>query len=175
MLLQVQEYSILYDKNDQYFDYKDGRYYEKKYIYGISQNPDTKDYIMVLEDLYCEECGEYYTDIKHKWCKPCQLNLKKYSISGNQEIDDLIQEIQLNVNKYKDIILEWIPYNQFNNIKKICKNRVAITYSAIWKNCPYYYYNENNKKWKVLDKKVALSCLYNSQNITDEFLNEVCF
>ncbi|CAB5187724.1 unnamed protein product [Rhizophagus irregularis] len=25
-------------------------------IYGISQNPDTKDYTLVLQDGYCEAC-----------------------------------------------------------------------------------------------------------------------
>ncbi|CAB4429165.1 unnamed protein product [Rhizophagus irregularis] len=25
-------------------------------IYGLSQNPDTKDYIMILKDEYCEKC-----------------------------------------------------------------------------------------------------------------------
>ena len=35
-------------------------------ILGISQNPDTKDYIIVLQDGYCEICGKIYTDIKNK-------------------------------------------------------------------------------------------------------------
>jgi len=25
-------------------------------IYGISQNPNTRDYILVLQELYCEKC-----------------------------------------------------------------------------------------------------------------------
>ncbi|RIA86551.1 hypothetical protein C1645_829106 [Glomus cerebriforme] len=35
-------------------------------IYGIFQNPDTRDYIIVLKDEYCEKCGKRYTDIYHK-------------------------------------------------------------------------------------------------------------
>ncbi|RGB38202.1 hypothetical protein C1646_756038 [Rhizophagus diaphanus] len=47
---------------------------KKLIIYGISQNPDTKEYFMVLQDGYCEKCNGQYTDILYKWCKPCQLN-----------------------------------------------------------------------------------------------------
>ncbi|UZO27817.1 uncharacterized protein OCT59_020004 [Rhizophagus irregularis] len=36
-------------------------------IHGISQNPDTKDYIIVLQDIYCEKCGEKYTNERIKW------------------------------------------------------------------------------------------------------------
>ena len=28
-----------------------------------------------------------------------------------KKIDNFIQEIQLKINKYNDIVLEWIPYN----------------------------------------------------------------
>jgi hypothetical protein len=40
--------------------------------YGITQNPDTKDYIIVFNcnKYYCEKC-ERYID---KWCKSCQIN-----------------------------------------------------------------------------------------------------
>jgi hypothetical protein len=51
-------------------------------LYGISQNPDTNDYILV-----------------QNWA------------SGNEKIDDFIQEKQLEVIKYNDIIFEWIPYS----------------------------------------------------------------
>ena len=43
-------------------------------VYGISQDPDTKDYIMVLQDEYCEKCGEEYTNAVYKWCKLYMLS-----------------------------------------------------------------------------------------------------
>ncbi|EXX70648.1 hypothetical protein RirG_085530 [Rhizophagus irregularis DAOM 197198w] len=121
-------------------------------IYGISQNPYTKDYIIVIQDEYCEKYGEEYMIFMYcwnkKWCKPCQIdNLKKNFInwtSGNEKVDNFIQEFQLKINHYNDIIVEWIPYNQFDNIKEIGKNDLFTIYSAIWKNGQLNY--DKNKK-----------------------------
>ncbi|EXX70373.1 kinase-like domain-containing protein [Rhizophagus irregularis DAOM 181602=DAOM 197198] len=79
-------------------------------IYGISQNPDTKDYVIVFQnDCNCKECDDIYTDIEVKWCKPCQINNMKQNLanwtSGNEKIDEFIQEIQSNIEK-DDIIIE---------------------------------------------------------------------
>src|ERR1700748_263851 len=112
-------------------------------VYGISQNPDTKDYIMVLQDGFCKKCGEKYTNIKYEWCKPCQIdNLKENFTnwtSGNEKIDNFIQEMQLKINHQWDIIFEWIPYNQFSDIKVISRSGYAKVYSAIWKDGPLNY------------------------------------
>ena len=82
--------------------------------------------------------------------------------------------MQLKIDGHYDIIVEWIPYNHLNDIKEIgSKGGSATVYSAIWKDGPLYY-NEYYKKYiRETDKEVALKCLYNSQNITNEFLNEV--
>jgi serine/threonine protein kinase len=82
--------------------------------------------------------------------------------------------MQLKINHPSDIVFEWIPFNQFINIKEIGKGGFATVYSAIWKDGPLCY--DNNKygyTWNNQNKEVALKCLYNSQNITSEFLNEV--
>jgi hypothetical protein len=56
-------------------------------------------------------------------CQQCEKNILINDfpswISGNEKIDNLIKKMQLGINKYKDIIVEWIPYNQFNNIKEL--------------------------------------------------------
>ncbi|RIA86758.1 hypothetical protein C1645_828787, partial [Glomus cerebriforme] len=141
---------------------------KKSYIlYGITQNPDTKDYIMVFKDEYCEKCGEKYADISCKWCKPCQIDNLKINFSnwtsGNEKIDDLIQEMQLEINKWNDIVFEWIPYNQFDYIKEIDKNGCSTVYSAIWKEGPLKY-DENEKIYKRSQCfKVALKYSHNSQ------------
>src|SRR5947207_2555411 len=102
-------------------------------IYGISQNPSTKDYIMVLDGKYvakyCVKCDKIYTDTYYKWCRPCQTNYLKENFtnwtSGNEKIDDFIQKMQLKINDPWDIVFEWIPYDQFNDIKEICKDCFA--------------------------------------------------
>ncbi|CAB5352620.1 unnamed protein product [Rhizophagus irregularis] len=119
-------------------------------LYGISQNPDTGDYIFV----------QSYT-----------INLENW-ISGNEKIDNFIQEMQLKSNDWNDIVLKWIPYNQFNEIEETGKNGLIIVYSAIWKDGPLYkksLWNENYTRDS--NKKVALKCLHNLQSI-DSLINE---
>jgi serine/threonine protein kinase len=147
-------------------------------MYGISQNPDTKDYILVLQDKYfCEKCCREYTDLEYKWCKQCQINYLKSNFancSGNEKIDDLIQEMQLKIDNYDDMIFEWIPYNQFDYIEKVGKGGFATVYSALWKDGPLVYDRNEHIYKRNNYKEVALKCLNNSQSITKEFLNEVC-
>jgi ribosomal protein L37AE/L43A len=149
-------------------------------MYGISQHPDTKDYIIVLLDkYYCEKCGKEYTNIYYKWCKPCSINYFKNSFtnwtSGNEIIDDFIQKMQLKIDEYKDITLEWIPYNQFVDVKEIEKddNNTASIYLALW-NDGFLCFNYDKKEWiRKPNIKVTLKYLNNSQNIIDELLSEV--
>ncbi|RGB44031.1 kinase-like domain-containing protein [Rhizophagus diaphanus] len=80
--------------------------------------------------------------------------------------------MQLKINKEFDIIFEWIPFNQFNKIEVIGKGGFSIVYSAIWKDGPLFY----KEKFRRIsgNMKVALKSLLNSsQNIIDEFLNEI--
>ena len=129
----------------------------------------------------CKNCGELYLNewnARLAWCEPCQINqLKKnftHWTSGNEKIDVLIQEMQLkNCSKYYDsIVFEWIPYNQFKEFKVIDKDCLI----AIWKDGPLQYYEEKKKFVRSsADEYVILKHLRlcNSENVTDEFLNEV--
>ena len=124
----------------------------------------------------CEKCSEKYANFfyeLYKWCKQCQMNdLKKINqTSGNEKIDDFIQEMQLKINNYDDIIFEWIPYNQFINVKEIGIDNVSRIYSATWKDGPLNYNTIKMKCERHPNKKVGLKLLCNSQNIANEFLN----
>ncbi|UZO17113.1 uncharacterized protein OCT59_008474 [Rhizophagus irregularis] len=119
-------------------------------LYGISQNPDTGDYILVQNNL---------------------INLVNW-VSGNEKIDYFIRERQLKINNYDDIVLEWIPYNQFNEIKETGKNGLITVYSAIWKNGPLFYNKQYTKYTRDLYKKIALKCLHNTQKSIDSLINE---
>ena len=81
--------------------------------------------------------------------------------------------MQLQINSKKDIIFEWIPYNQLDNIEEINKGDFATVYSAIWKDGPLYYNGNGIEYSRKPDKKVSLKCLHNSQRISSECLNKV--
>ena len=81
--------------------------------------------------------------------------------------------MQLKRSSSFDIVFEWIPYNQLDNISEISKGDFATVYLAIWKDGPLCYDYDNKEYTRKSDKKVALKCLHNSQMITKEFLNEV--
>ena len=113
-------------------------------LYGITQNQDTGDYILV----------QSYTINMTTW------------ISGNEKIDDFIQEMQLKIDSFDDIVFEWIPYNQFDNIKEICEYEFITIYSAIWKYGSLYYDSdrtEYTKKQFDKNKNVTLKFFCNSQ------------
>uniref|UniRef100_U9T5F0 Protein kinase domain-containing protein n=1 Tax=Rhizophagus irregularis (strain DAOM 181602 / DAOM 197198 / MUCL 43194) TaxID=747089 RepID=U9T5F0_RHIID len=117
-------------------------------LYGISQNPDTNDYILVFSNENfgkdCIICDEIYTDIQYKWCKPCNFISWK---SGDDKIDSLIQ---LKINERSDTRFEWIPFNQFNKIRKIGKGMFVSIYAAIWEyEVTLLCYNDSQK---LLDK-----------------------
>jgi serine/threonine protein kinase len=81
--------------------------------------------------------------------------------------------MQLKIDSNWNLIFEWIPFNQFINIKEIGRGGFATVYSAIWKDGPLCYDSKYGYTRNSQNKEVALKCLYNSQNITSEFLNEV--
>src|SRR3989440_2276770 len=122
---------------------------------------------MVLQDGFCKKCSERYTDVNSKWCRPCQIdNLKEnFTTSGNEKIDNFIQEMQLKIDSQRDIVFEWIPYHQFSDIKEIGKGGFATVYSsAIWKDGPLEYDKDTEKYVELSpNSEIALKCLHNSQ------------
>jgi hypothetical protein len=129
-------------------------------------------------DNLCDNCNEKYMseydekDAEYKWCKSCQINNIKQNFtnwtSGNEKIDNLIQEMQLEINEQDDMIFELIPYDQFIDIEEIGEGYDKVN-SAIWKDGPLEYDNYENKyKRNQQNKKVALK-LYNLQDIINEF------
>ena len=130
----------------------------------MSQNPLTNNCILVLQYIHCRNCSTI-----HEWHTRCHIDYlkKKFTnwTSENKEIDNLIQEMQLKINNYDDIVFEWIPHDQLIDIKKI-NNTI---YSAIWKEGPLNYSTSNKYYERNSYTKVALKCLYtsNSENINE--------
>src|SRR5581483_12151587 len=127
--------------------------------------------MMVLQDELCEKCGEQYTEYKQcRWCRPCQMNHLKKNFtnwtSGNKKIDNFIQETQLKIYHYTDLVFEWIPYSQFNEVKEIGKYGSDKAYSAIWNDGPLLYTVSKRELQRVPGKKVVLK----SQSVISEVI-----
>ena len=137
----------------------------------------------------CEGCKQPNTG--SDWCHSCnskhfQRSFKNWT-SGSSDVNKLIQESQLNAKHYHEI-LEWIEYDRFENIEYLAKGGFGTTYKATWKDGFILRWDSGNNQWKkfiqwwnsennqwirygIMD--VALKCLHNSQDITDEFLRVV--
>ena len=123
----------------------------------------------------CEECNKPGTGMN--WCQPCNAkrfkeNFKNWT-SGNKDIDELIQYSQLNAVHYSKC-LEWIPFENLQNVTYITRGGFGKIYSADWPEGRFRSWDIENQKWKRdLNVKVALKSLDNSSNISTNFLNEV--
>jgi hypothetical protein len=148
----------------------------------MSQNPHTKDYIMVLSNNYfefhCLTCDEQYIHphYYYKWCKSCQIsylkeNFEKWT-SGNERINNFIQEMQSKIENYYDTVTEWIPYDKFDNVEEMAKYDFTTFHLANWKDGPLEHNESTTKYERNPNKAVVLKYLYNNQNV-DEFINEV--
>jgi hypothetical protein len=84
-------------------------------------------------------------------------------ISGDESIDDFIQNMQLEIKDHNDIVLEWIPYSQFNKIKVMGKYGSIEICSAIWRDGPLYWNQLSKKYMRKQKEKVAFSYLHKSQ------------
>jgi len=62
--------------------------------------------------------------------------------------------MQSKIKYYSDIVFEWIPYNQFNEIEETGENNSITAYSAIWKDGPLYYNYQYEKYTRNSNQKV---------------------
>ncbi|EXX65255.1 Ypk1p [Rhizophagus irregularis DAOM 197198w] len=141
-------------------------------IYGITQNPETKNYMIVFNNK-CKKCNCMY-DALH-----FQQNFENWT-SGNKDIDKIIQNTQISsmrCNNYEGVykkVLEWIPYNKFYDIKYIAKGGFSKVYRANWIDGRIHKWNDESKSWQRYNENmfVILKSFNNSEIITSEFVNE---
>src|SRR5205809_117918 len=81
--------------------------------------------------------------------------------------------MQQKINNYNDIVFEWTPFNQFNDVRETGKGESVTVYLAIWKDGLLKYNIHEGKYTRKREEKVILKCLHNAQSIPIEFLNEV--
>ena len=97
----------------------------------------------------------------------------KNCTSGNKDIDEFIQQSRLDAVHYKKC-LEWIPFENFQDVTYIAKGGFGKVYSAVWPEGHIWYWNIECQKWyRSSAGKFALKSLDNSSNISSDFLNEV--
>ncbi|PKK67868.1 hypothetical protein RhiirC2_558643 [Rhizophagus irregularis] len=128
----------------------------------------------------CSECNKKrkFLDESHQLCYIC-YNIKtilKPKKSGNKVVDDFIRYTQSNrvamIGK-----MEFVPYDQFKNIKFIAEGGFSKIYKATWIDGPVNnWYDNEPDGWNISrdnNYTVALKKLNNSKNITSKELNEV--
>ncbi|RHZ61731.1 hypothetical protein Glove_346g30 [Diversispora epigaea] len=86
--------------------------------------------------------------------------------SGNINIDRFIKETQISIeNPY----LEWVPFKEFKDVKKIGQGGFSLVYKACWKKISHI----NNGVINRSKSDVVLKILNNSQNVDTKFLKEL--
>src|SRR6185295_12483771 len=113
----------------------------------------------------------------NKYCEKCiSLHLRSLFntwTSGNDVIDNLIQQSQIKTSLPHGI-MEWVPYEQFEDVKKITEGGFSIIYTAKWTKGRIVDYDEKKKEFRYIDNLlVVLKCLKNSRNPGKAFFDEV--
>jgi hypothetical protein len=116
-----------------------------------------------LATLYCEYCIRNYL----------KANFSNWT-SGSNVIDKLIQNCQMKT-IMPNMVVEWIPYNDLQNIKFLEKGGFSEIYAAEWINGKYNEWFPKEQTLKRFGRhKVALKRLENVENANHSWLEEVC-
>ncbi|GBC13739.2 kinase-like domain-containing protein [Rhizophagus irregularis DAOM 181602=DAOM 197198] len=170
---------ILYDSEnitDEFINkvksYLFNEYSYSKVDYGISQNPDTRDYILVFSNEYFDN-----------HCQKCEMGKSGFSVAIWEEGPlhyDVVEKKWMK-ESYKTVVLKYLS-NLQNNITDEFLNEATASIdktegncltTATWEKGPLIY-DTLKKEWvKTSYKKVCLRYLYNSQNVTNEFIDKV--
>ena len=116
-----------------------------------------------LATLYCEYCVRDYLKSKFSnWT------------SGNDDIDNLIQQCQLKT-LLPSKIVEWIPYNKLQNIKYLTKGGFSEIYTADWIDGTYSGWDPKEQELiRFGGHEVVLKRLENVENADQRWFEEVC-
>src|SRR5215211_8630188 len=112
----------------------------------------------------CKECSQpntgYSVAVNYGWCQSCnskhfQQDFNKWT-SGNKEIDEFIQKFQLNATCWKEV-LEWIPYEKFEDIEYLAKGGFGTVHKAKWIDGYIEYWDIYQTRWyRMYDKDIVL-------------------
>ena len=136
--------------------------------YKIILNKETKRICENCKDeclatLYCEHCVRNYL----------KENFSNWT-SGNCDIDNLIQKCQMETLR-PDMIVEWIPYNNLQNIKYLTKGGCSEIYTADWIDGYYNKWDNQKRQLKRFGvQRVILKKLENVESANRSWFEEVC-
>ncbi|RIB15210.1 kinase-like domain-containing protein [Gigaspora rosea] len=141
----------------------------------------------------CSECGK----VNSGYCKPCNSAHWKNNFSnwtsGDFNIDEVIQDLQLNANERWES-LEWIEYSNPVDLKHIADGGFGSVYNAVWKDgplkeerirkknyFPWRKYRYTHHCWDIEKSTwnrhsnwlVAVKKFRKATNVSSEFLNEM--
>jgi len=151
---------------------KEKRYCRERYIYDLELNNARYKW---GEPRECDKCQT--TRYSDKYCERC-ISLHLQSLfdtwtSGNEIIDDFIRQCQ-QLSSLPDCILEWIPFDQFEDVEKLTEGGFSSIYTATWTRGYICDYDENKKEFIRLENQlVVLKSLNNSSDPGKSFFNEV--
>ena len=100
----------------------------------------------------------------------------KYT-SGDEDVDNFIRQTIISARRSYDY-LEFIPYENFKDIKKLGEGGFAIASLATRTNCLKGHFEWDDEAKKYIRKSwpdyhIALKAFHNKPNIAASFLNEV--
>ena len=107
-----------------------------------------------LATLFCEHCVRNYL----------KANFENWT-SGNNDIDNLIQKCQMET-LVPNMIPEWIPYNNLQNIEYLTEGGFSEIYTANWVGGRY-------EEWDSKEKKLKRAHEFGSQNVVLKKLENV--
>src|SRR5438034_83510 len=116
-----------------------------------------------LATLFCEYCVRNYLKAKFSnWT------------SGNDDIDNLIQKCQLET-LHPEVVIEWIPYNNLQDVKYLTEGGFSEIYTAVWIDGGYDEWDIKEQELKRFGKQnVILKKLENVENANQSWFEEVC-
>jgi hypothetical protein len=115
-----------------------------------------------LETLYCDYCVQNYL----------KENFSKWT-SGNNDIDNLIQKCQMDMYESEKIV-EWIPYNNLQNVKRLTQGGRSKIHTATWIGGRYDKWDSKEKQLKRLgNQSVILKGLGNIEGASRSWFEVV--
>jgi len=124
----------------------------------------------------CEDCQ--LECLATLFCENCVQNYLKANFSNrtskNDEIDNLIHKCQMEI-LGPDLIVEWISYNNLQNINYFTKGGCSEIYTADWIDRAYSEWDSKEKQLKrTVPRKVILKMLKNVEKANRSWFDEVC-